>query len=77
MSISLDDSKKNWLDAITKDKMSWINLADLKGWDSEIVLRLGINSIPASYILDKEKNVIAINLRGEELYNKIKVLTTN
>jgi len=77
VSISLDDSKANWLNAIAKDKMSWINLADLKGWNSEIVLRLGINSIPASYVLNKERTVIAINLRGEDLFNKIKLLTAN
>lgn len=74
VSISLDDSRQKWEKAIKDDKMNWINLSDLKGMESEVALRLGINAIPATYLLDKNRNVIAINLRGEDLYKKVKSL---
>lgn len=75
ISISLDNNRQNWIKAISTDKMVWINVSDLKGVSSQIPNKLGITSLPSNFILDKEGKVIAINISGEELYNKIKILT--
>ncbi len=69
-SVSLDDDKEKWMQAIAKDKLTWPNhVSDLKGWESEVNHQFGINSIPMSYLIDKEGKIIASNLRGKELEN--------
>ncbi len=69
-SVSLDDDKEKWMQAITKDKLAWpYHVSDLKGWESEVNHQFGINSIPMSYLIDKEGKIIASNLRGKELEN--------
>jgi thiol-disulfide isomerase/thioredoxin len=59
ISISLDTEKKDWLDAITKDKMMWINLSELKGWETKIAKDYFISSIPHSFLLDQDRKIIA------------------
>ncbi len=69
-SISLDDDKDRWKQAIAKDKLDWqYHVSELKGWESIIVHEFGINSIPTNYLIDKEGKIIASNLRGKELEN--------
>lgn len=69
-SISLDDDKEKWKQAIAKDKLTWqYHVSELKGWESNIVHKFGINSIPANYLIDMEGKIIASNLRGKELEN--------
>ncbi len=67
-SVSLDVDKNRWLSAIEKDSLSWpYHTSELKGWQSPICQVYGIRSIPASYLLDREGKVIAINPRGMAL----------
>ncbi|MEI7802849.1 MAG: TlpA disulfide reductase family protein [Bacteroidota bacterium] len=69
-SISLDDDKDKWKQAIAKDKLLWqYHVSELKGWESNIVHEFGINAIPTNYLIDKEGKIIASNLRGKELEN--------
>ena len=69
-SISLDDDKEKWKQAIAKDKLAWqYHVSELKGWQSDVVHQFGIESIPTNYLIDKEGKIIASNLRGKELEN--------
>jgi peroxiredoxin len=70
--VSLDNKKDKWLEAISKDQLTWSHVSDLKGWSSEAGFQYNINSIPASWLLDKDGKIIARNLRGEDLGNKLK-----
>lgn len=74
ISISLDDKKENWIKAIEHDGLPWIQLSDLKGWKNEVALQYGISSIPQNILVDPNGMVIAKNLRGDELYNKLSAL---
>ncbi|MBO5601028.1 MAG: TlpA family protein disulfide reductase [Prevotella sp.] len=65
--VSLDHNKKAWHEAIHVDSLSWIQISDLKGWNSPVVKEYNIQGIPQTFILDKDNRVIAENLRGEEL----------
>ena len=69
--ISLDTDKKAWERAIEKDKLNWINLSDLKGWKSEIAIKYKIKSIPSNMLVDKTGQIIAVELRGNDLQNKL------
>lgn len=72
--ISFDTKAEAWKAAIKSLNMPWHQLSDLKGWQSAGKDAYGINSIPASVLLDKEGKIIAIDLRGEKLGEKLKEL---
>lgn len=69
--VSLDRTKKAWLEAIQEDNLKWTHVSDLKYFDSEAAALYNINAIPATVLLDKEGNIIAKNLRGEALEEKL------
>ena len=61
----------NWLDAIDKDSLTWYHVSDLQGWNSAAGKLYAVNAIPHSVMLDRNGTIIAKNLRGEELRDKI------
>lgn len=69
--VSLDQDKGKWIKAIEKDKLTWVHVSDLKGWQSSAAELYHIDGIPATYLLDKEGKIIAKNLRGKALENKL------
>jgi thiol-disulfide isomerase/thioredoxin len=69
--VSLDTQKDAWMKAIAKDGLAWNHVSDLKGWQSGIVKQFGIHAVPTSFLLDKDGKVIANNLRGEALLEKL------
>ncbi len=72
-SISLDNDRTKWINAIKKDKLAWpTHVSELKGWQSEICKPWKIGSIPSNFLIDKDGKVIGTNLRGEDLQNKLK-----
>jgi peroxiredoxin len=71
--VSLDRTRDQWLKGIEDDKLGeWIHVSDVKYWNSVVVPAYYIDGIPASFLLDKEGKIIARNLRGEALSNKLK-----
>lgn len=70
--VSLDNDKDAWLKAIQKDQISWLQVSDLKFWQSEAAQTYQIQAIPATYLLDKEGKILAKDLRGLALEEKIK-----
>lgn len=72
--VSLDTDKDKWEAAIEKDKLTWTQLSDLKGWDNEVASEFGVKSIPFSILVDPSGKIIAKDLRGEDL---IEFLTQN
>jgi len=74
--ISLDQDEKK-LTAFTKEKnMPWQQFFDGQGWKNALAAKYGIQSIPATYLLDGEGKIIGKNLRGEALEEAVtKALT--
>ncbi|MCB0408949.1 MAG: AhpC/TSA family protein [Flavobacteriales bacterium] len=72
--VSLDESKDKWIEAIGKDGLTWSHVSDLKGWENEAAKLYGVQGIPFSVLIDKEGIIIAKNLRGEDLHNKLNEL---
>jgi thiol-disulfide isomerase/thioredoxin len=71
-SVSLDDNKDKWQQAIQADGLSWPNhVSDLKRWESIAARDYGIEAIPTNFLLDKEGKIIARDLRGAELDAKL------
>jgi peroxiredoxin len=72
VSVSLDMGKESWIAAIEKDGMPWIHVSDLKYWKNEVALMYGINSVPQNILIDPKGIIIAKNLRGDDLTEKLK-----
>lgn len=71
LSISLDNKRANWIEAIRKDSLNWTHISDLKFWDNAIVKQYSIASVPSNILLDPNGRIIAINLRGEALEHNL------
>jgi len=71
ISVSLDDSKAKWEKAVKEDKLPWPQVSDLKGFKNEVSSYYGIQAIPQCLLISPDGKIIAKNLRGEELQNKL------
>lgn len=76
LGVSLDGAgqRKAWVDAIATDQLSWAQVSDLKGWDNAAAQVYGIRSIPGSFLIDPSGKIIAKNLRGKDLQEKLESL---
>ena len=69
--VSLDQSRSSWERAIKEDGLSWINVSDLRYWDSDVVKLYGVETIPANFLIDQDGTIITKNLRGDALDMKL------
>ena len=74
LGVSLDQDKAKWLEAIKKDSLAWSHVSDLKYWNNAVAAQFGIQSIPASFLIDPTGKIVARDLRGADLD---KFLATN
>ncbi len=71
LGVSLDKKREDWLKAIEADNLEWTQVSELKFWQTPIVQEYKINGIPFSLLLDPEGKIVAKNLRGERLHEKL------
>jgi thiol-disulfide isomerase/thioredoxin len=65
--VSLDSDRAK-LDSFLKSKgMTWAQYFDGEGWSNKLAKKYGVNSIPMTYLLDREGKIIGKDLRGDEL----------
>jgi peroxiredoxin len=69
--VSLDKDGTKWKEAIAKDKLAWPQISNLKYWDEPIRVTYGIESIPATFLLDANGTVVAKDLTGAALKAKV------
>ena len=74
LGVSLDQAKPAWLQAIKMDGLTWTHVSDLKGWGNQVASLFHITSIPQNILIDPQGKIIAKNLRGEALNNRLKEL---
>lgn len=72
--VSLDREKEKWLKGIKDLNMTWPQMSDLKFWETPVVELYAFRGIPHTVLLDKDGTIIAKNLRGAELHNKLNEL---
>ncbi len=65
--VSLDSKKAAWLNQITKQKIVWTQVSDLKYWSSPIAKEYNIQELPFNVLIDGQGIIIARNLHGAEL----------
>jgi peroxiredoxin len=78
LGISLDqqDAKANWIKAIRDDRVTWLQVSDLKGWFNEAAALYAVNAIPQNFLVDPAGKIVARNLRGEALEKKLSEIFT-
>lgn len=72
--VSLDKSRDGWVKAIKNKNLNWIQVSDLKFWQTPMTALYNFNAIPFTVLVGPDGKIIAKNLRGEELYNKVSEL---
>lgn len=75
--VSLDRTKEDWVQAIKDDNLTWTHVSDLQYWNNAAAKVYAVNAIPANFLLDENGTIIGRNLRGEDLYNKVKEILGN
>ena len=75
LSYSIDKKEKDWLAAIEKNQLvhkNWLHISDLKGWNSAAAKLFGVEAVPRTVLLNPKGEVVAFDLRGEEMLVKVK-----
>ncbi len=73
--VSLDKTKADWERAIKDDGLVWENhVSDLKGWSSRYAAVYGVRSIPGNFLIDGNGIIVAKNLKGADLEQKLERL---
>lgn len=68
-SYSLDKSKESWVSAIANDGLAWpYHTSDLKGWSARGAFFYGVNSIPRTFLIDPQGNIVMMNPPMDVLY---------
>ncbi|ADQ80658.1 alkyl hydroperoxide reductase/ Thiol specific antioxidant/ Mal allergen [Paludibacter propionicigenes WB4] len=72
VSLDKEDARAAWLKAIADDKLTWTQVSDLKGWSNEAAVLYSVKAIPTNFLIDPQGKIIAKDLRGENLQQKLK-----
>nr|NQU93879.1 AhpC/TSA family protein [Bacteroidota bacterium] len=71
LGVSLDRDKDKWLKAIKDDELDWTQVSDLQGWSNVVSDQYGVRSIPANFLLDPNGIIVAHDLKGDDLLEKL------
>lgn len=71
LSVSIDSKKDKWINAVVADGLLWSQVSDLKASNSEVHNQYGISTIPCNFLLDPQGKVIAKDLKGQALKDKM------
>ncbi len=64
--VSVDKDREDWLEAIQKDKLTWINVGDMDG-SIQAVMNYNIQAVPYNYLIGRDGSIVAQNLKGPAL----------
>ena len=67
ISVSLDERKAAWQQAVKKDGMPWTHLSSLKGWKCDVVKQYQVDAVPFILVLDENNRILAKQIRAEKL----------
>lgn len=73
--VAVDTSKALWITAVQEQQLPWISVSDLRGWTSPAVTTYNVQRLPANFLIDREGNVVARNIYGKSLEEKLAELT--
>lgn len=71
LAVSMDTKKEAWLKAVEEDGLPWKQLCALKGFKNEAAEKYMVRSIPTNFLVDPNGVIIAKDLRGNALDEKL------
>jgi len=72
--VALDTDKAVWSKVVADQQLPWISVCDGLGATSPAVRTYNVKSIPATYLINKTGDIVAANVPGNELPQKIGAL---
>ena len=72
--VSFDQNREKWLAAVDQSGMNWLHVSEVKGFDNQAAKDYAIQGIPSNFLIDAQGTIVAKNLRGEALYEKVSEL---
>lgn len=73
----IEFEQQDWLRALDQDSRTWTNVSNVDGYDGEIAREYAITSLPKNFLVDENGVIIAKDLHGEELEEKLAELFMN
>ena len=70
LSVSLDNKKENWTQAIEKHQLPWLHVCSLKGWQCPVAKLYNVSGVPMMLLIDAEGKIVANQLRGEKMLDE-------
>lgn len=72
--VSFDQDRAKWLAAVDENGMNWVHVSEVHGFDNQAAKDYAVQGIPANFLIDSQGKIVAQNLRGNALYEKISEL---
>ncbi|WP_339704878.1 TlpA disulfide reductase family protein [uncultured Kriegella sp.] len=69
--VSLDKKAEDWKKAIEDDGLTWNHVSNIAYFDDAIAKLYNVDAIPAAFLLDENGVIVAKNLRGPALEQKV------
>lgn len=71
LGVSLDRTAEAWKKAIADDGLDWNHISNIAYFDDQIAQLYNVDAIPAAFLLDENGVIVAKNLRGSALEEKV------
>ena len=75
LGISMDMNEASFEAYVRQEGMSWPQVFDGKGWTTPVGRLYAVNSIPATFLIDRSGTIRYRDLRGEALREAVEELT--
>lgn len=74
LSVSVDDNKDKWIQAIEKHQLNWLHVSALKGWKCPVAQLYKVSGVPAMFLIDQKGKIVSTKARGEALEKEVSKL---
>lgn len=73
--VAIDSSKPLWITTVQEQQLPWISVSDLRGRTSPALTLYNVQKLPANFLIDREGNIVARDIYGKSLEQKLDELT--
>lgn len=73
--VAIDSSKPLWITAVQEQQLPWISVSDLRGRASSVLGLYNVQKLPANFLIDKEGVIVAKDIYGKSLDERLSELT--
>ena len=74
LGVAAEVKKEEWIEAVQKDSLTWENVTDLRYDRNKAAIIYGVSYYPSSFLIDRNGTIVARDLTGEKLRQKLKEL---